>query len=173
MKKRFVIISSILTFLMGFFVHGIYEWLPSLVTTIFPVNESLFEHMKLIFLSPLFATTILYFIYKKKGITINNFFFGFFMSTVFNILIFYLIYLPVYKDMGENLLVTLIIYFITILLSQYVNYLIINDKHNRTLNVLGLILSIISIIVMTYYTWNPIKSDFFLDTHTNTYGIKK
>lgn len=158
---------------MGFFVHGIYEWFPSPITSVFPVNESLFEHMKLIFWSPLIALLIMNYFYKKKNIKINNFFFGFFVSTVFNVLLFYLVYIPVYNDIGENLIVTLIIYFITILISQYVNYLIVIEKHNRVLNVLGLILSIISIIGMTYFTWNPIKSSFFIDPKSNTYGIKK
>ena len=84
MNKKFVIINSLLTFVIGFLVHNVYMWLPNIVTTIFPVNESLFEHMKLIYLSPIISSTILYFIFKRKGYIINNLLFGLIISTIFN-----------------------------------------------------------------------------------------
>ena len=68
LNKKFVIINIVLTFAMGFLVHNIYNWLPNVVTSIFPVNESLFEHMKLIYFSPIISSLILYFYFKKKGI---------------------------------------------------------------------------------------------------------
>lgn len=173
MKKSFILINSLLTFIISFFIHGIYEWIPSIITTIFPVNESIYEHMKLIFLSPLISSSIMYFIYQKKEITYANFFFAFFVSSLFNIIIFYLLYLPIYYDIGENLVVTLIVYFITILLSQWVNYLLIHERENKKLNFLGLILTILTFIIMNYFTWNPLNDNFFLDPITNTYGIKK
>lgn len=174
MNKKYAIINVFLTFIMGFVVHGLYQWFPSIVTSIFPVNESLYEHIKLIFYSPVIASTILYFIFKYKGKKINNFLFGLFTSTIFNIFIFYLVYLPIYKMMGANLLVTLIIYFITIGISQYLNYLIINTKVNyKALNLVSLILLFISVVVLTYFTYNPMKNDFFKDPENNSYGIKK
>ena len=77
-NKRFVIINALLTFIIGFLVHFVYQWLPCTITTIFPVNESLFEHMKLIYLSPIISSLVLYFIFKRKGYLINNCLFGLF-----------------------------------------------------------------------------------------------
>ena len=170
MNKKFVIINAILTFLLGFLVHGIYTWFPSVITTIFPVNESLYEHVKLIYLSPIISTLIIGVFYRYR---INNLFYGMFVSTIFNILLFYVIYLPIYYLLGNSLVVTLIIYFITIVASQYINYLIIEEDNNKKLNVLGIILSCIGIIILTYFTYHPIKVDFFRDPEDNTYGIKK
>ena len=166
-------ISVFVIFIFGFIVHGIYEWFPSIFASIFPVNESLYEHIKLIFYSPLIGSSILYYIFKHNGIRINNYLPGLVISTFFNILLFYAIYLPVYYKIGENLLVTLIIYFISICLSQYLNYLIINGKELKKGNTISIITIILTIITLTYFTYNPPKTDFFQDPKEHYYGIKK
>ena len=174
MNKKFIIWHIFLTFAFGFLIHGIYSWIPSPITSIFPVNESLFEHVKLIFYSPIFSSIILYFIFKRKGYIINNFLFGLMVSIVFNIFIFYLIFLPIYYEIGENLTITLIIYFISICLSGYMYYLIINGSFDsRKLNVISCIILLLIAIVLTYFTYNPLKIDFFRDPKNNSYGLKK
>ena len=114
-NKRFIIINIILTFLVSFLVHFIYQWLPSTLTTIFPVNESLFEHMKLIYISPFISSLIIYLYFKRNGYLINNYLFGLIVSTIFNIIIFYLVYLPLYYSIGQSMFMTLSIYFVTII----------------------------------------------------------
>lgn len=173
MNKKFVIINIFLTFAIGFIVHGIYSWIPNILTSIFPVNESLYEHMKLIYYSPIISSTILYFIFKSRGHKINNYLFGLLVSTIFNIILFYLIYLPIYYNFGQNLTMTLIIYFITIVVSNYLYYLIIEMDNNRKLNLVSLVSLIIMVIPLTYLTWDTPKADFFRDPETGHYGLKK
>ncbi len=173
MNKRYLIISILLTFAMGFIIHNIYNWVPNVITTIFPVNESLYEHVKLIYLSPILAGIIIYFYLKVKGYHINNFLFGLMVSTVFNIIIFYLVYLPFYRMYGSVMWMTLTIYFITIVLSQYLNYLIVEMNNNRKLNIISFIMLIIGIFILTYFTYHPMKKEFFKDPKNNSYGINK
>lgn len=54
--KRFCIAGAILTIILGIISHFVYEWSGSnfLVGLFFPVNESTWEHMKLIFF-PMFV----------------------------------------------------------------------------------------------------------------------
>ena len=158
-------------FFIGFLVHFIYQWIPCTITTIFPVNESLFEHMKLIYLSPIFSSLILYFIFKRKGYLINNYLFGLIVSIIFNIILFYLVYLPLYYSLGESMIITLSIYFITICLSNYLYYLIIEMNNNQRLNRISLVVIIVTGIILTYFTYHPLKIDFFCVPTTNTYGI--
>ncbi len=172
MNKRFIVINIFLTFLIGFLVHYIYTWIPCILTSIFPVNESLYEHMKLIYISPIISSTILYFIFKKKGYIINNYLFGLIVSTIFNIIIFYLLYLPLYHAYGSIMIMTLIVYFITICLSNYLYYLIIEVNNSRKLNYISLIMLIVIMAILTYFTYNPIKIPFFYDTINHHYGIK-
>jgi len=169
-KKRFVVINAIVTFLLGFIVHGMYQWFPSTITSIFPVNESLFEHVKLIYLSPIFSVLIVGAFYKYK---INNIFFGMLVSIIFNILFFYVLYLPIYYLLGNSLIMTLIVYFITIIASNYIYYLVIKNDKNKNLDIISVAFSIIGIFGLTYLSYNPPKTDFFKDPENNTYGIQK
>ena len=172
LNKGFCILNTILTFLIGFLVHNIYHWFPSPITTIFPVNESLYEHMKLIFISPIISSSILYLIYRKKNYLINNYSFGLIVSTIFNIIIFYLIYLPLYYNYGESMIMTLGIYFITIIMSNYLYYLIIEMSYSKKLNIISIIFIFIMGFILTYFTYHPIKIDFFFDNIHKYYGIK-
>ena len=173
MNKRFVIYNIILTFIMGFLVHNLYSWIPNIITSIFPVNESLFEHIKLIYLSPIISSIILYFYFRKfKDFKINNLLFGLIISTMFNIIIFYLVYLPLYYTYGSIMWMTLTIYFLTIILSQYLYYLIIELPNNHKLNIISSIMLIIILFILTYFTYHPLKIDFFRDPTNNSYGIR-
>ena len=172
-RKKFIVINIFLTFIIGFIVHGMYEWFPCVLTTVFPVNESLYEHMKLIFLSPIISSIILYFYFKRKDFIIHNFLFGLMVSTIFNIILFYLIYLPFYYEYGAIMWITLLIYFITIIMSQYLYYLIISMDNNKKLNLISGISLLIIMIILTYFTYHPLKIDFFRDPENNSYGIKK
>ena len=75
MKKKIIqIISMIFIFLIGFIIHNLYEWCPNIVTLILsPVNESVFEHMKMIYTSYIIWIIVKYFILKKYNIKENNF----------------------------------------------------------------------------------------------------
>lgn len=171
-NKRFVIINTILTFAISFLVHHIYKWIPCTITTIFPVNESLYEHMKLIYLSPIISSLIVYLYFKKENYVINNYLSGLIVSTIFNIILFYLIYLPIYYAVGESMIMTLSIYSITIIVSNYLYYLIIEMKNNQKLNRISFISIILVGFILTYFTYKPLYIDFFRDPKTNVYGIK-
>ena len=72
MKKVKVFIVIIL-FVLSFLCHFIYEWFPNVITSVFfPVNESLWEHMKIIYTSTLIGTSIEYLIYRNSTIEYNN-----------------------------------------------------------------------------------------------------
>lgn len=58
--RRFLIIGAIVTIIFGVISHFVYEWSGNkfLVGLFFPVNESTWEHMKLIFF-PMFAYALI------------------------------------------------------------------------------------------------------------------
>lgn len=171
--KKFVLINSIFIFLFGFIAHNLYNWFPSFLTIIFPVNESLYEHLKLIFIVPIIIGTILYFVsYKKKDY--HNYFFSLFITVLANILIFYAIFLPIYYRFGENMIITFIVYFISILLSQVINYYLLNLINDRWwLNIVAGILFVVSSIVLIYFTYNPLRNPFFFDPNKEVYGLEE
>lgn len=174
-NKKILIINTITIFLCMFLFSNIYKLLPNFLTaTLFPVNESLFEHMKLMFISEIIVSLIVYLAFKFKGIKFNNYFLGLLVSTIFTIILFFLIYLPIYNRFGEGLVYTMIIYLIVLSIGNYIFYLIISKmKDNVFFNYVSLILISIIWIVLIYFTFNPRYTDFFFDTIDEIYGIPK
>ncbi len=171
---KIMIIKTITIFLALFLFSNFYKWIPNILTaTIFPVNESLFEHLKMIYMTEIIVSLIIYFILKHKKIKINNYFIALLLSTLFNIILFYLIYLPLYYRFGQNLIFTMILYFLTLCLSQYIFYLITIEKHNDFYNKFCLVIIPILWIILIYFTFNPIHSSFFFDPIKEIYGIPR
>ena len=169
--KKYIFINTICIFILGFIFHFIYEIFPIFITSILaPVNESIFEHMKLIMSSYYFYLIIRYFIYKNNHINTNNLLFKTFISLITTIIIFLIIYLPIYYTFGENLIITLILYFIAILISEFI-YFNKFENYNYKLDKLALIFTILLYIITTYLTYNPPKIDIFMDPITKKYGI--
>ena len=171
-NKKIIIIKTIAIFLSLFLFSNMYRWIPNFVTaTIFPVNESLFEHLKMIYTCEIIVSLIIYLILKYKNIKIYNYFLALLIGTVFDIILFYLIYLPIYNRFGEGLLYTLIIYFITLGISQYLFYLITLKDNKPLYNKISLIVIPIIWIILFYFTFNPIETKFFFDPIKEVYGI--
>ena len=71
--KKSRIISTIGIFLLCFLFHFIYDWISSYITAkFFPVNESIWEHMKLLFSAVVMYGIIDYIILQKFNIKYNN-----------------------------------------------------------------------------------------------------
>lgn len=176
MNKKIIIniIGTIFIFLIGFIIHNLYEWFPNTLTSIFaPVNESIFEHIKMIFTSYMIWILIKYFIFKKNNIKENSFVLKELLTTILSIIIFLAIFLPIYNKFGENLPLTLFIYFVSITISFIINYFFNIKKESRILNTIGVIGIIVIYIITTYLTYNPIICKFFLDPTNNSYGLNK
>lgn len=173
-KKIITIITMIFIFLIGFIIHNLYEWCPNIVTLILsPVNESVFEHMKMIYTSYIIWIIVKYFILKKYNIKENNFLLKELLTFLFNITLFLTIYWPIYSKFGENMLVTLTIYLISIIISQVLNYFIEFKKDSNVLNIISLLVIFLIYAFTTYLTYNPPICKFFLDPTNNSYGLNK
>jgi len=170
--KKTRIISTIGIFLLCFLFHFIYNLLPSTLTAIFfPVNESIWEHMKLLFSAVVFYSIIDYIILQKFKIKYNNFFTSLFVSALTIIPIYLIMFLPIYYKIGENMVITIGIMLLAIIISQVISYYILKAKDFDKLNIISLILIIISYIVFAYLTYYPIKCELFFDTKDEKYGL--
>ena len=166
--KKLKIISVFVIFLLSFLVHYGYELLPSFITSIFfPINESLFEHMKLITTCYLIWGIIEYKILNNK----INFKSNLIISIFFNISIFLLIFYPIYLNFDHNLIVTLSIYLITITLTQILSYFILKSNKEIFLNKYFYIIIILIIIINIFFTYYPINCNFFIDYMNKKIGF--
>lgn len=175
MKTKTIKILSIFgIFLLSFLTHYGYDKFPNIITSfLFPVNESIFEHMKMIYTSYIIWGIIEYILLKKYNNNIKNFPSSLFISVLFNIIFFLIIYVPINNILGHNLIITLIIYFISIIISQILSYKILTtDKDLNFLNKYSYLFLIILIMVLIYLTYYPIKNDLFIDKKQNKIGLK-
>lgn len=167
------IFITVLAFILCFPLHFIYEKIPCfLISVIAPVNESIAEHMKLLFTSIIVAGTIEKIIVKRKQLDINNVLFSNFVAALTSIPIFLVMFIPVYSLIGENLPVNIILMLIAIIISEFISYTI-TKKNNLNLEKKTIIYIIIIYIIFTVLTYLPPKIEFFRDPINNYYGIKK
>lgn len=170
--KKIKIIGIFGITILAFLFHFGYTILPSTITSIFfPVNESIWEHQKLLFTSVIAYGIIDYLILNKFNVKYNNFFTSLFVSAFTIIPIFLILYLPFFYKIGPKLWLNIGVMIIAIIISQIISYYILKAKDLKKINTISIILIIITYIVLAYLTYKPIKSELFFDTKEEKYGI--
>lgn len=170
--KKDKIISSIGIIILCFIFHFTYDLIPNTFTAIFvPVNESIWEHMKLFITSICFYGIIDYIILSKTKIPFNNFILNLFIASIISIIIYLIIFLPIYNIISENMIFNISLMIVVVIISQIISYYILKYEHIKYGNIIGLILIIISYIIFGYLTYNPLHNYLFFDKNNNSYGI--
>jgi len=170
--KTLKIIMTFVTFLLAFPFHFAYDKLPNFIFSIFfPVNESIWEHMKLLFTTIIFSGIIEYIIIKKKNIKVNNFLLSLFLTALISIPIYLTMFLPIYYKIGENFIVAISIMFITISIIEFIGNYILKADNIKYSNIISLIFIIILYIIFGYLTYYPIEISLFFDPLEEKYGI--
>lgn len=171
-KKKFILINTILIFSAMFISHNLYNWFENdLFAIFFPVNESIWEHMKMIYTTIILFSIIELILFKKFKIEYNNFLLSTYITSITTIIIELITFIPIYKIIGENLPITLITLFISIFIGQIMNYYILNKSYIKYSNIISIILIIITFIIMGHLTYNPPRSFLFYDPIEEKYGI--
>ena len=170
--KKIKIIAIIGIFALSFLAHFAYELFPNILFSfIFPVNESIWEHMKIIFTSTLLYGIIDYILLKKNNIKYNNFPFQLYFTALLGIPVYLVIYIPLYKLFGENMFISITLLLLVYTLSQYISYKILKEKEYRLLNKLAIPIIISIYIGFIYLTYNPPFNYIFYDENKEKYGI--
>ena len=170
--KKIKIVSSIAIFSICFLLHFIYRWMPNpFFAIIAPVNESIWEHMKMIYTATILWSIIEFIIMRKKDIKFNNFFTSVFVPAFFSIPIYLIIFLPIYHKIGENMAVNISIMGITVIITQIISYYILKSKEDSLLNYISIFLIILIYIIFGYFTYNAPHNYLFFDTKEEKYGI--
>lgn len=165
---RYSFISSIILFLVMSLVHFVYNILNiDIIAMFFPTNESIFQHMKMIFTGFFIYYLVLFFIRRRWNF--NNIFLTNLISVCICIVFFLSIYLPFRFRFGEVMIFTFILLFISIWLGQYLSYNFLKKDNYNSLNILSLMVIIITSLILAYFTFNPLHNDIFWDSDNETY----
>lgn len=171
-QKRIKIIAIVTVFLLAFPLHFIYEWFPNTFTAIFfPVNESIWEHMKILFDSFLLYSIMEFILLKHFDIHVHNFLFSTFFGALFSIFLYLIIYLPIYPILGESMFFNLTIMLLTIIIIEWIQIWIWKQAHISYLDYTSIIMMVAIYIVFAYLTFYPPKLPIFFDVQDEKYGI--
>ena len=169
MKKK-IIYGTIFELIVGTLLHFTYEWSGNnpIVGAFSAVNESTWEHLKLVFFPMLIITILGYFLTKNsRYLCVRTL--GIVTSILF-IIIFFYTYTGIigtnfaFLDIGS--------FFVSIILGEYISYkyMISDNRCNKPTAIAILTVLTIAFITFTYIT--P-KIGLFKDPVNNQYGIIK
>ena len=172
------IVGAVVIFGLGALWHFMYEWIQwKPIGWFLPVNESVWEHVKLMFWPALLYYIIEgIFLYKKT----NNFVFAktitFYFTPLMSMGIFYAVY---FATGFENFIFDTVVLFILTGIQQFISYKLLTrepvagEKH-IILFIIAIILIVILatlLIVFTYYPPKIILFEHEFASSTGEYGI--
>ena len=170
--KKWKFIGVLLIFLLSALFHFIYDWFPNFFTSLFfPVNESIWEHNKIIVASFLVLALIEKVYYKKE----KNVIFAECISSLVCMILVMLIFTPIYLYIlktKDNMIVTFAIFLFAISISQIVSYHLLQKEYHPRLEELGVILFVIFFLINIIFTYYPPKLALFYDYTNQIYGLK-
>ncbi|NHJ86972.1 MAG: hypothetical protein FK734_16035 [Asgard group archaeon] len=174
--KIWHIVGAFVIFAVGALWHFMFEflnyWEP--IGWFFPVNESVWEHVKLMFWPALLYYAVeAIFMWKKT----NNFLLAkttaFYFTPIANIMIFY-----TYTGITgwESFIFDSVILFITIGIQQYISYkLVTHEPIGEKRKILWIVLLSLAIVLLAVllivFTYKPIEIPLLQDSNSGLYGI--
>ena len=169
--KKIKIINIILFFSLSFLWHFMYDWFPNFLTSIFfPVNESIWEHMKIIFGVIVFGSLISLILMNKFHIKHNNFYVEIITKAVLGVLFYLIIFIPLYKWLDENMFISISLMLITYIFVEIIGYKILK-LNEMNINILPIILIFLCYILFFLLTYYPPHNFIFFDEIKLIYGI--
>ena len=174
--KKWFLFSIPLIFLIGALFHFIFEFTGDLIilAPFFPVNESIYEHLKLTFY-PILLWQLIGYLFLKNRIKII--FENWVVSNAISIitssfLTVFLYYSAVGAFNIHSTIADISFYFISIVFGQALGLHVYNKcKHNRNLLFLSIIIILFMFIFFTIFTFIPPKLPLFMESSTGLYGI--
>ena len=167
---KFKIFSIIFVSILGTLFHFTFEWSNRnvFVGAFSAVNESTWEHLKLLFYPMLLLTIIGYFyIGKNMPAFLCARVFGIVSAILFTIIFFYT-YTGI---LGTNIaFLNVASFFIAIIIGEYISYRLMLSFYQCD-NSKALIFLVILLISFVFFTYFPPKIGLFKDPITQKYGI--
>lgn len=169
------IVGMIFTLIIGTLLHYFYDWSGgNQIAAIFgSVNESTWEHLKLIFWPMLVFSIVEYFAYGKN---LPNFIPARVFSILFGMTTIVILFYTYTGIIGSNCFFADIITFVLAVAAAYIFgcWAMKNGKFSKGIyKLLGWIILILLIAFFVIFTFDPPKLNLFLDPVSGEYGIEK
>lgn len=161
--KRNVIAFFIIS-IIGTPSHFVYEWTgkPYLIGLFFPVNESTWEHLKLLFFPSLIYFAVVYFTLKEKP---KNYISATAISIIAGMLSIVVMFYTYQGVLGRNIdFLNILIYFLGVIMTVYIMQRILKTQSysSGTANVISLFFLLLTAILFVSFSFNPPSLGIFL-----------
>ena len=169
--KTWQMITVIVCIILGIVLHFIYEWSNqnAIVGVFSAINESTWEHLKLIFYPMVLMAILGYFMIGEKS---NNYWFAQsigIVTAMFFIIVFFYTYTGI---VGSDFAwLNIATFLIAVILGGVVTYKILTSRKNYDAEKVSRIFIIILLLSFILYTCNPPQIALFQDPLTWKYGI--
>lgn len=170
--RNYQIVSAIFVCIAGTLLHFTYEFFGQniFVASFSAVNESVWEHLKLLFF-PMLLTTIIGYFYIGKNVP--NFLCSKLLEIITSMLFIIIFFCTYTGIIGKSIVfIDIASFFVAVILGEYLAYklMVSNFKCNNIIAIIILTIILMCFVVFTYHT--P-KIEIFRDPVTNQYGIIK
>lgn len=173
-KKLFEleVIGFIFVSVLGTLFHFVYEWSgEKLIVGLFtPVNESSFEHLKLLFFPYIIWGIVEYFILGKK----RNILFSKLTGSIIGMTAILTIFYTYTGIIGKNIdIINILSFFIGVLTAFVCDYVILKSgkPDSKVINIISIVFIILIGVMFAVFTVAPPLIPLFRDPQTLTFGI--
>ena len=171
--KKIKIINVVFLFLLSFLWHFMYDLFPNnIFALVFPVNESIWEHMKIIYYCLLLGSVLEFYLCKKNNIKINNFYIEAMVKSLLGVIFYLIIFIPLYLWLGESMVISIGLMLVTYVFMEFIGYkILVSEELN--INILPVIIIVLGCIMFVILTFYPLHNFLFFDEVKFGYGILK
>jgi Family of unknown function (DUF6512) len=170
--KKWEMVGIIIIILLGTLSHFAYDWSNQhpFLALITPINESVWEHLKLAFYPILIYASIEYLLIGDPN---KNFLFAKILGAITACMLIIFLFYGYTTFMKENIIIDIIIFMLSVAAAQLISYGTIQSKiYFGGINYLAILVLVASVLVFSSYTYEPPHTDPFIDSKTNTSGLK-
>ena len=121
--------------------------------------------MKILYSATTFYGIIDYILLRKYKIKYNNFMFQLFFTGFSSIVIYLIIYIPIYNLIGEHLIISISLMLIVYIICQIISYKILKGKEYKYINKVSILLIILMYGMFGYLTYKPLNNYIFVDNY--------
>ncbi len=167
---KIILFNIIIEFILGTLLHFTFQWSNNnlIVGAFSSVNESVWEHLKLLFF-PMLLTTFISYFYVRKEFT--NYLCSRTISIITSILFIIIFFYTYTGIIGTSFtIIDIASFFIAVLLGEFVTFKLTTSNYKCN-NLISLIVLLVLLFCFIFFTYFPIKINLFKDPITSSYGI--
>lgn len=156
--------------IVGTLLHFTFQWSGNskIVALFSPVNESVWEHLKMSYWGVTSFMIIEYWFIKPYT---NSFFLSKFVGILTMNLFIVIVFYTYNAFMEESLIIDIASFMIGATICQLIGIKIMNSRFSPAMEKLGLVMYLLMGMIFVVFTFYPPHIDLFMDSNSKTYGI--